>query len=1408
MPDPDGATVRAMGLGNPGFAADGSIWPGAPLVFTLTARDIGLVFGTAFDDQSPADAYMAASSAFGLYRNASGDDWAEGMWGEGGGPGTIWKLEAANNYRPVPFANIASDEGENGGVGLGGLTFDPWSRQLFAADLESGLIHRVDLDTGETLQTFDHGLDGRSYFLDVPSGQYLVLDVVPAGGRGSPEFEDCTDASGAAAPFWQTPECWNFADFRRRVWGMGVQRDPITDTVRLYYAVWGGAALGSEGWDTAGDDARTAIWSVRLDGNGGFDLTDVRREFIVPPLVPDAEGQSQSETPPVTDIGFSSDGGMLVAERGRPAPNFDVNPPQLVEPNSARVLLFIRNQDGVWENEGRYDAGFPERGAGNPPHIRANAAGGVSLGDGYTEAGAIDPLAADTTVWISADPLCAPDGPCIDRQTGQSTITGPLGGFQGTPISATSELVPPAAMQSVPAGGGPATPPDGLLDSYLIVMPDTGAIVGAMGNMTVYRAEAPTQVIEVPEDVSDELLEDLPEQATDPRVPLSDLAVAKSGLGGCAPGTNCVYQISVTNRGPVNYDGPIVLTDTIGSPGVSLVGASPEPWSCFAADGNIYCQYPVTTLAPGDSVSFAITLRPGANHREPRLNNCAAITWLGLQGRDRIRAVQAELKRRGFDPGSVDGIMGRNTSAAIGAAEAAAGIPATGEINPTFIEALFGPGAHQDGDASPGNDQDCSLVTVDVPPPPAHQVQVSGFHRKFDSVNHDTRTSAPLDYHDLDLSYFHRTWRSSMHDVAISQPIPIHRVALSQFHLTWGSGLHDGIYTRLVPIHSVAMSGFHATYQSIRHDYRSSTLFPTHRPALSGFHRSWNSQRHDGIVTRVVPIHWVQLSAFHRKFASGLHDSAVTRLRPIHNPSLSNFHNFNQSSLHDPLTTRLRPIHQPVVSSFHRNGISALHNPATSQPRPGHVNNISSFHRTFVSNQHEPLTTRLRPAHAPAVSNFHGNSTSSLHNPLTSRPTDIHLATMSNFHRTNPSATHNPSTSGSRPLHQPAISTFHQNGLSQMHAVGTSRPAPIHAPAISSFHKSGQSGLHNSRTSQGQSPSHQLNLSNFHRSAGSAQHNNKVSIGTSPAHLPAVSNFHRQNGSGLHNGRTSGSTSPAQPKPPIHNPAVSRGPQAPIHSQGISKLAEPPKIKPIHEASKSRAQLPNTPIHNQGASKAVTPKVPTHDSSKSSALKPPAVPSHNVSQSSNAQQPKVPVHSPAASNLTRQPAPKQPAPKQPVVPKQPTPKLPVAPKPPAPKQPAVPTHNSSVSQAQQQQKQIQQQLLLKQQQQQKQLQQQQILKQQQQQQLLKQQQQQKLLQQQNLQKQQQQQQLQQQKILKQQQQQLLQQQQKQIQQQQVKQPQAQPKANKARHDPNVSRVQQLQQQQLQKQNKKNKAGNK
>ena len=71
-----------------------------------------------------------------------------------GGPGSIWKIDGRHGAVTL-FANVVLNGVRNSGPALGGLTFDPGSRQLFVADRDTGMIHRFTLD-GVERGIFDH----------------------------------------------------------------------------------------------------------------------------------------------------------------------------------------------------------------------------------------------------------------------------------------------------------------------------------------------------------------------------------------------------------------------------------------------------------------------------------------------------------------------------------------------------------------------------------------------------------------------------------------------------------------------------------------------------------------------------------------------------------------------------------------------------------------------------------------------------------------------------------------------------------------------------------------------------------------------------------------------------------------------------------------------------------------------------------------------------------------------------------------------------------------------------------------------------------------------------------------------------------------------------------------------------
>ena len=188
MIDPAGTVGSIIDLRAPGQRPAGEHWVNEPQRNMVTARDVGQVFGVALDAASPPNIYLAATSAFGLHRSPDNSQWMDGMWGAGGGPGTVYRLDRETGYRPRVFANITLNGRPNSGPGLGNIAFDKWNQQLFVSDLETGMIHRLRAADGADLGFYDHGTQGRPNFLDVVRGQpasFRRSRSIPLRGRAS-----------------------------------------------------------------------------------------------------------------------------------------------------------------------------------------------------------------------------------------------------------------------------------------------------------------------------------------------------------------------------------------------------------------------------------------------------------------------------------------------------------------------------------------------------------------------------------------------------------------------------------------------------------------------------------------------------------------------------------------------------------------------------------------------------------------------------------------------------------------------------------------------------------------------------------------------------------------------------------------------------------------------------------------------------------------------------------------------------------------------------------------------------------------------------------------------------------------------------------------------------------------------
>ncbi len=376
--DLDGKTLRIFNIKIAGEAPKGQLI-NTPPPFEVAARKIGQVFGLAYDNgtliegrtdgkRTVPNLYVTAGTMHGLQvvipdndgdgrpeRIKKGEPGARFMDGQhgldlGGGPGSIYKINGVTGEVTL-FANVQLDGVDNSGPALGNIAFDQTHQQLFVSDLDTGMIHRFDMQ-GNDLGHFDHGLDGRpkNGFDPVPHDPANRMDIT------SPEF----DAGN--------PETWGFTSPMRRIHGLAVKGN------RLYYAVFEGLQ----------------IWSVGLNHDGSFG--EARWELDV---------TSQSDHP-VTDIAFDRKGFMYLAQRGHVKNAYDYS--VFAEPANSQVLRYHRESPddpatpSVWiEVPAEYAIGFPQG--------HRMTLGGIDLGYGYDRNGIRRSSSCDAMLATTGDDL-------------------------------------------------------------------------------------------------------------------------------------------------------------------------------------------------------------------------------------------------------------------------------------------------------------------------------------------------------------------------------------------------------------------------------------------------------------------------------------------------------------------------------------------------------------------------------------------------------------------------------------------------------------------------------------------------------------------------------------------------------------------------------------------------------------------------------------------------------------------------------------------------------------------------------------------------------------------------------------------------------------------------------------------
>ena len=379
--DLDGASAQVFDLSTLGTAPRGQMSDVAAKL-KIKAAETGQVFGVTIDDAVQPNAYLTASSMFGLQiidkngeRLVTGQadaKWMVGQFGPQATPGAIYKIDGTSGAVSL-FATLKYEGRDNAGPALGNITFDPATRQLFVSDLETGLIHRVGLD-GNVRDTFDHGVAARA-------GQGLDAVAYDPARRmeiTSPSFNS------------EDPATWGYADARRRVFGLSVLKG------RLYYAV-------AEG---------PSIWSVAISENSGFG-DDARIE-----LEPDGATASAD----ITDIAFDGAGILILSQRGSISGSYDYS--TFAKPQQSSVLRYTYS-----EKEGRWLAEPQEYAIGLKPDFRATQ-GGIALSYGYDKYGNVNYGACRQTLWTTGEHLREGDDVVRVATGGARIVSGLQGNYK------------------------------------------------------------------------------------------------------------------------------------------------------------------------------------------------------------------------------------------------------------------------------------------------------------------------------------------------------------------------------------------------------------------------------------------------------------------------------------------------------------------------------------------------------------------------------------------------------------------------------------------------------------------------------------------------------------------------------------------------------------------------------------------------------------------------------------------------------------------------------------------------------------------------------------------------------------------------------------------------------------------
>ncbi len=639
--------------------------------FEVTARQIGQVFGLAFDDGRRQGAgapipnlYAAATSRYGVRivvpdrdgdgrpevasKGGPGARFMPGQWGAelGGGPGAIWKIDGRTGAVSL-FAEVTLDGVPNSGPGLGQIAFDGAHRQLFVSDLDTGMIHRFDL-AGNDLGHFDHGVRGRPQIglPPVPHDPQRRMEIT------SPAFSSAD------------PATWGLAAPERLIEGLAV-RDG-----RLYYTT----------------RKPLKVWSVGIRDDGSF-ADDVRAELDILSLdVASGNDRAGRLRSPIIDIAFDADGTLLIAEevaeavaaadaaRGNSGAGEAVqhgggeaaqhrggeaaqhrggdaalrgaleSAQQSGRPKPGRLRKRIRRKRILRYRRGRpSDAQAPGPWTALPAaHVRdlaQNRRRALALGDplGLGESGAgravlgvslrceagIAGRPIPCRIAVSNSGMAAPAGPVRV----EAALAAGLDAAGGGPGGVIAGLTPDGTDWECRAASpkwvtcvvpGSALGP-GVVRTFDIALAALGGGRLSSCAKATYRRRA-----------NDEALAQTPETCAEGGI---DIVVSQTGDETCAPGQLCTLQVQLSNRGGDDFVGPVALTDALlGGAQAEIVAITPPLGCATMPRGLPFSCRAQLRLPAGARRTHSIRLRlpqtasARTSSKGATLTNCVSLT--------------------------------------------------------------------------------------------------------------------------------------------------------------------------------------------------------------------------------------------------------------------------------------------------------------------------------------------------------------------------------------------------------------------------------------------------------------------------------------------------------------------------------------------------------------------------------------------------------------------------------------------------------------------------------------------------------------------------------------------------------------------------------------------------------------